>query len=355
MWHDRTLLDAFELEHPILQSPMAGSATTELAAAVSNAGGLGGFGGAGLEPQALRKVVQEIREQTDRPFNINLFDASSEGFDPSEQPGAEVQKQLAEYHQELELGEVPEPQALFGPVSSQLEVLIEERVPVISFHFGVDKDSVTRARAGGAKVLSTATTVAEAQELEAVGVDAIIAQGGEAGGHRGTFEGNYRDALIGTMALVPRIVDAVKVPVIAAGGIMDGRGIVAGLALGASAVQLGTAFLGCPEARVAPVWRRSLDQAEAESTTVTEVVSGKPARGIRNRYIEEMEALEDEPMSYPAHYSLSRTLRKRAAEQGDADFAVMWAGQGVGLYRQQSAEELMAALVREAELVVERL
>jgi nitronate monooxygenase len=355
LWHDRRLLDRFSIEHPILQSPMAGSATVELAAAVSNAGGLGGFGGAGASPDALRATVQQIRQLTDRPFNINLFDGKSETFDPSLRPSPALDQQLAGYHSELQLGPVPEPMALFGPVSHQLAVLIEERVPVISFHFGVDRDTVEQARSGGAVILSTATTVAEARILEANGVDAIIAQGGEAGGHRGTFEGNYRDALIGTMALVPRIVDEVEVPVIAAGGIMDARGIVAGLALGAAAVQIGTAFLGCPEARVPPVWRQALAEAEAEETTVTEVISGKPARGIRNRYVDELEKMSGEIMPYPAHYSMSRELRKEAVRRGDRDFAVMWAGQGVGLFRQEKAADLMAGWVEQARAIAERL
>ncbi len=194
-------------------------------------------------------------------------------------------------------------------------------------------------------MLCSATTVNEAKTLEQAGVDAIIAQGGEAGGHRGTFSVDYERALIGTIALVPQVVDAVSVPVIAAGGVMDARGIVASLALGASGVQMGTAFLGCPEMSVLDAWRASLGSAAAEDTKVTKVVTGRPARAIRNRYIEEVEALNEDLLPYPAQYSVSRDLRKSAAERDDAGFMSMWAGQGVSLIRNQPVAEFMRDLV----------
>jgi nitronate monooxygenase len=244
---------------------------------------------------------------------------------------------------------------MFGPFDDQLEVLVAEKVPVISFHFGADPAAVERARSAGAIVLCSATTVAEAIVLEKAGVHAVIAQGSEAGGHRGTFSIDYEKALIGTIALVPQVVDAVKVPVIAAGGIMDARGIVACLALGASAVQMGTAFLGCPEMSVLDGWRASLRRAAAEDTKVTKALSGRPARGIRNRYIEEVEALNESLLPYPAQYSLSRDLRKSAAERGDSDFMSMWAGQGVGLIRNQPAADLMQDLVNGSQALITRL
>ena len=230
---------------------------------------------------------------------------------------------------------------------------MEKGVPIISFHFGADVHLVARAHDAGAKVLSSATTVAEAKTLEDMGIDAVIAQGSEAGGHRGPFSVDYRQALIGTMALVPQVVDAVSIPVIAAGGIMDARGVVASLALGASAVQLGTAFLGCPEAPISNAWRDLLQAGEA--TTVTEAMSGKAARGIRNRYIEEVEALDEPLLSYPAHYSLSRDLRKAASQRGDADIIAMWAGQGGGLLRRRSAADLVNDLVVESQRLLGRL
>lgn len=355
MWRDRRILDLLAVEHPIVLAPMAGATNAELVAAVSEAGGLGSFGAAGTPPDRLRTTVQAIRQRTNHPFNINLFPVDAEEVERGVGPGPGLAERLATYHRELGLGAVPEPGPLFGPAEEQFEVLLEERVPVISFHFGVDPVLVARARESGARVLCSATTVAEAIALEEAGVDAVIAQGAEAGGHRGTFTVDYRQALIGTMALVPQIVDAVSVPVIAAGGIMDGRGLVAALSLGASAAQMGTAFLACPETPIPGAWKRSLREARAESTTVTEAMSGKPARAVRNRYIDEVEALDEPLLPYPAQYSVSRDLRKAAAAADNADFIAMWAGQGVGLVREQPAAELVAELVAESRELMSRL
>ena len=355
MWPDTTLLDLLGIEHPIIQAPMASATNPVIVASVSNAGGLGSFGAAGTPPLKLRETIRAIRGRTNRPFNINLFAAHTEDFDRDARPGGRLGRQLEAYHAEFGLGAVPVPGPMFGPFDDQLDVLIEEKVPVISFHFGADATAVEKAHAAGAKVLCSATTVDEAKMLEQAGVDAVIAQGGEAGGHRGTFSIDYEKALIGTMALVPQIVDAVKVPVIAAGGVMDARGIVACLALGACAVQMGTAFLGCPEMSVLDAWRTSLQNASAEDTKVTTAVSGRPARAIRNRYIEELEALGEAMLPYPAQYSLSRDLRKSAADRNDPGFMSMWAGQGVGLTRNQPVEEFMRDLVDSSHSLIARL
>jgi len=355
MWHDRRILDLLDIEHPIVLAPMAAVSNAELVGLVSEAGGLGSYGAAGDRPDRLRTTVQTIRQRTNRAFNINLFSTRAENYDRDARSGPRLAERLEAYHAELGLGPVPDPRALFGPVEEQFDVLIEEGVPIISFHFGVDAHLVARAHEAGTKVLCSATTVAEAKELEDIGVDAVIAQGSEAGGHRGTFTVDYRQALIGTMALVPQVVDAVSVPVIAAGGIMDARGVVASLALGASAVQMGTAFLCCPEARIDDAWRNSLMTAEAEATTVTEAISGKPARGIRNRYIDEIEALDEPLLPYPAQYSLSRDLCRAAIEHGNSDFVTMWAGQGVGLIRQRPAADLVNDLVVESQRLLARL
>jgi nitronate monooxygenase len=355
MWHDRRILDLFNIEHPIIQAPMASATNAELVAAVSEAGGLGSFGAAGTPPDRLRTTVQAIRQRTNRAFHINLFSAHTENFDRHARPGPRLSERLAAYHSELGLGPVPQPAPMFGPAEEQFDVLMEEGVTIISFHFGADARLVARAHEAGARVLCSATTAAEAKQLEDMGVDAIITQGSEAGGHRGTFSVDYRQALIGTMALVPQVVDAVSVPVIAAGGIMDARGLVAALALGASAVQMGTAFLGCPEAPITDAGRKALQTAEAEATTVTEAMSGKPARGIRNRYIDEVETLHEPLLPYPAQYSVSRDLRKAAAEREDPNFIAMWAGQGVGLIRQRPAADFVADLVRESQQLLARL
>lgn len=355
MWNDRKVLDLLGIEHPIIQAPMASATNALVVAGVSNAGGLGSFGAAGTSPSRLREMVMAIREGTELPFNINLFAAHTEEFDRDVRPGPRLAGKLAAYHAEFGLGAVPAPEPMFGPFDGQLDVLVAEKVPVISFHFGADPVAVEKAHSSGAIVLCSATTVAEAMALQDAGVDAVIAQGSEAGGHRGTFTIDFEKALIGTMALVPQVVDAVRVPVIAAGGIMDARGIVACLALGASAVQMGTAFLGCPEMSVLEGWRASLHRSAAEDTKVTKALSGRPARGIRNRYIEEVEALNETLLPYPAQYSVSRDLRKSGAERDDADFMSMWAGQGVGLIRNQPVAALMQDLVNGSQELISRL
>ena len=343
------------IEHSIVQAPMAGACTPELVAAVSNGGGLGSLGAAPMTPEALRAQIQKIRTLTERPFNINLFAPASELFDVGAMLGDAARTLLEKYHKELGLGVLPEPSGIFGPAEEQLEVLLEEKVPVISFHFGVEARHVKTIHSAGLKVICSATTIEEAVHLESIGCDAVIAQGSEAGGHRGTFIGDFQQALIGTMALVPQIVDAVSVPVIAAGGIMDARGIVACKALGASGVQMGTAFLGCHESGIPTAWREQLKASSPSRTMVTTVISGKPARGLANRYIQDMESLEGGPMPYPLQYALSSAIRQKAAQQGNSDFLAMWSGQGVGMLREMSAANLLKALVVEAEVLLKTL
>lgn len=355
MWPDNRILELLNIEHPIIQAPMAGTSNPDLIGAVSGAGGLGSYGAAATPPDRLREVIRAIRQRTDRPFNINLFSSHTENFDRDARPGPGLTSLLERYHKELGLGSIPEPGPLFGPFEEQLEVLVEEDVPVISFHFGADPDAVRKAQARGAKVLCSATTVAEARELEQAGIDAVIAQGAEAGGHRGTFSIDYRHALIGTLALVPQVADAVNIPVIAAGGIMDARGVVACLALGASGVQMGTAFLASPETRLPEAWAQSLKGAEAEVTTVTTTLSGKPARAIRTRYVEEVEQLDEPLLPYPAQYSVSRDLRAEALKDNNPKFLAMWAGQGVGMLEEHPAAQLIEQLANEAGALFRRL
>jgi nitronate monooxygenase len=352
MWQVPRLQSLFGIKHPIIQAPMAGSSSPELVAAVSNAGGLGGFGAAPLSPADLRSTVKKIRALTDKPFNINLFASATELVDEHTDVPDQFVQLLKAYQQEVGLtDELPRPKKIFGPAEDQLAVLIDEKVPVISFHFGIELEQVNAIHAAGLKVICSATNIEEAKHLEALGVDAIIAQGSEAGGHRGTFIGDPAQSLIGTLALVPQVVEAVSIPVIAAGGIMDGRGIVACAALGASAVQMGTAFLGCDELNLAPAWRSHLENAAPSDTTVTTAVSGKPARGIRNRYIKEVEKLTEPLLPYPLQYSMSANLRKQAGKTDNSEFMVMWSGQAVGLFRRQSASELMSKLLEEVAAV----
>ena len=343
------------IDHPILQAPMAGASNPELVAAVSNTGGLGGLGAAAMPPETLRKQVQAIKQKTNQAFNVNLFAPASEIFDQEALPSEKLRSVLAGYHDEFGLGEIPSPGNLFGPAELQLQVLLDEKVPVISFHFGIEKTHVDAIHAAGLKVICTATHVSEATLLESMGVDAVIAQGSEAGGHRGTFIGAYQDALIGTLALVPQIVDAVSIPVIAAGGIMDARGIIACQALGAQAVQLGTAFLSCPESGIPGAWRESLLASQAGQTTVTQAMSGKPARGIRNRYITEIEKLDEPLLPYPLQYAISGALRQQATATGNPDFMAMWSGQGIGLIKPSGAAEFMQKLIIDAEKLRKQL
>ena len=350
-----SLTQLFNIEHPILQAPMAGASNADLVAAVSNAGELGGLGAAPINPEGLRQQIGAIRQQTDKPFNVNLFAPSSEVFDSNASPGEGLSKLIRDYHREFDLGDLPELRGIFGPAEEQLQVLIEEKVPIISFHFGVEAVHVQAIHEAGLLVICSATSLQEAGALEDLGVDAIIAQGSEAGGHRGTFLGDYRDALVGTLALVPQIVDAVRVPVIAAGGIMDARGIVACRALGADGVQLGTAFLGCPEAGILNAWKQKLLTADPAETTVTTALSGKPARGVRNRYVTDVENLDEPLLPYPLQLSLSGPLRAAATKAGNTDFLTMWAGQGVGMLKEQSAPDLMNELITESEKLARQL
>jgi nitronate monooxygenase len=339
--------------YPIVQAPMAGGFTTpELVAAVSNAGALGSLGGAVLAPDELRDAIAAIRRLTDRPFAVNLFAP----LPPPEVDGdtvAAMQAVLAPFRADLGLPEpsVPSPPPS-GLVEAQLEVVAEARVPVFSFTFGaLPFDAVSEA---GSVILGTATTVDEAVELERLGVDAIVAQSGEAGGHRGTFRGPFEDAVVGGVALVPRIVDRVSVPVLLAGGIMDGRGIAAALALGAEGVQLGTAFLGCPEGGAAALVREALAGA-ADATVVTRAYSGRHARLVRTRLVDAIEDAGVDPPPFPVQAMLTADVRAAALAAGRADLLLVLAGQGSAAIRELPAAELVETLARETEDAVRRL
>ncbi|MEM7404853.1 MAG: nitronate monooxygenase [Pseudomonadota bacterium] len=348
MWSDDRLCQLLDIEHPIVQAPMASATTAAIAAAVSRAGGLGSYGAAGTAPTKLREVIRDIKSMTDRPYNINLFVPDWEPLEVDAGAIARMQARLQPLHDELGAGPVPDPAPMFGPFDEQLDVMLDEEVPVISFHFGAPADAVARCHASGAKVLASATTVDEAKILVDNGVDVVIAQGAEAGGHRGTFEGDWRNAMIGTMALVPQIAAAVSVPVIAAGGLMNGASIVAAMVLGAAGAQLGTAFLGCPESGIDDTYRQALREAGESRPEVTKAFSGKPARGLRNRYMAHLEEEPESLLPFPAQYSIFRGIRAQAAKTGNPDFLALWAGQGVGLATEAPAQALFEQLVREA-------
>jgi nitronate monooxygenase len=340
--------------YPIVQAPMAGGHTTpELVAAVSDAGALGSLGGALLSPDDLREEIRAVRRLTEQPFGVNLFAPLPPPRADADETAA-MNAVLAPFRAELGLPEPSDvPTLPPAAVDDQLAVVLEERVPVFSFTFGtVPFEAVKEA---GSVILGTATTAAEAVELEARGVDAVVAQGSEAGGHRGTFLTAFENAFVGGMALVPQAVDRVSVPVLLAGGVMDGRGIAAALALGAEGVQLGTAFLGCPESGAPELYRRALAGAADDSTTVTTAYTGRHVRALRTPLSDAVEHSGVPPLSFPLQAVLALDIRSAALDAGRADLVPVLAGQAAGLVRSLPAAELVEALVRETEKTLSRL
>jgi nitronate monooxygenase len=349
--------NTLKMQHPIIQAPLAGGGDTpELVAAVCNAGGLGFVGAAYLTPQQITETCRTIRGMTARPFGINLFAPLAS---PSETGKTEAAlARVAPYFSELGLPTPSHPAAAAHTFEDQLAAALASDASAFSFTFGIPPDAAVQSlKNRGMYLLGTATTVDEAVQLQRAGFDAIVAQGSEAGGHRGTFSGDFSRCMVGTISLVPQIVDAVYVPVIASGGIMDGRGIVAALALGASAVQLGTAFLTCNESGVSEAYREAILSAREDQTQVTRAFSGRPARGIVNRFMTEVEFSDSSDciLPFPLQNALTRPLRSAAAKQGRAEFLSLWAGQGVRMARRQSAAELIARLAKETDTVLRGL
>jgi len=351
------LMQRLRLTHPIIQAPMAGGATTVgLVAAVCEAGALGFIGAAYLTPPQIIEVSRELRARTSRPFGINLF-APLPAPDEPRDPGPALER-LAPFHAELGLPPPTVPALAGNPFSDQLAAALESGASVFSFTFGILPASAIEAiKARGMFLIGTATTVEEARQLEAAGVDAVVAQGSEAGAHRGTFAADFAAAMVGTMALVPQVADAITAPVIASGGIMDGRGIAAALALGASAAQMGTAFLTCDEAGVPEAHKEAILKAREHETRLTRAFSGRPARGIVNRFMTEVDRADapEAILPYPLQNALTRPVRNAAAKQGRGEYLSLWAGQGVRLARRQAAADLIARLAEETEAVVRRL
>jgi nitronate monooxygenase len=335
------------LRLPLVAAPMAGGpGGPELVAACSAAGALGTLGFAYTQPDDMSKQAAFVRSKTDRPFSIDLrVSLSSEPIDPVAQRAA--LDAVAKYYAELGL---PAPEPVRTPYApefdAQIKAVQEIRPRVFTTHLGaLQKDRVDAIRSRGIVIGGTATCIAEAKLLESLGYDFVIAQGGEAGGHRGTYLRDSGDALTGTLALTRAIVRAVQLPVVAAGGIMDGAGIAAVLALGAQAAQLGTAFIPCPESGAPKIHKDSLLAAREDDTRVTEKFSGKPARGLVNRFMKEMERAPQ--LAYPAQNKLTGPLRQAAGKAGKADFVAMWAGQGAAMSRALPAAALIQELERE--------
>jgi nitronate monooxygenase len=352
-WPDRRILDLFGIDIPILQAPMAGASTPEMAIAVSEAGGLGSLPCAQYDLAGARAALAQVRAATKRPINVNFFCHTMPKLDAEEDK--RWRARLTDYYREMGLDpEMPSPPGGRTPFDAAFCAWIEEGRPeVTSFHFGLPEPALlNRVKASGAKVIGSATTVREAKWLEEHGCDAVIAMGYEAGGHRGIFLSDHpaheMARQVGTFALVPQVADAVKVPVIAAGGIADARGIVAAFALGASAVQLGTAYLFTTEAKIPAYHRAALRRAADDETMVTNLFTGRPARGIANRLMREVGPLSSEVPRFPLAGGALTPLRKVAEAAGSGDFSNMWAGQAAPLGREMPAGELTQKLASEA-------
>ena len=345
MWPDQRITRLLDVELPIIQAPMAGAGGPELAAAVAGAGGLGSLPGAMLTPDDLRNQVGIFRQSISAPVNVNFFCHAPPEPDPARE--AAWQQRLAPYYRELGLDSgMPAPSSNRAPFDDAFCTLVEELKPeIVSFHFGLPERPLReRVIATGATILASATTVDEARWLADRGCHAIIAQGAEAGGHRGMFRTDDVTTQIGTFALVPQIVDAVRVPVIAAGGIADGRGIAAAFMLGASAVQIGTAYLLTPEATIAPPHRAALAAGAQRETALTNVFTGRPARSIVNRVMRDVGPIAPDAPPFPLAGGALAPLRSTSGPDGSEDFLSLWSGQSAGLCRDMPAGDLTRQL-----------
>jgi nitronate monooxygenase len=349
MWPDRRIIELFKVELPIVQAPVAGAMDWELAAAAAEAGALGSLPCAMLNADQIREQMARIRAHTKKPINLNFFCHAPPALNNARE--TRWRERLAPYYHELGIDPAaPVPSSnrtAFDP--AMCNVVEEVKPEVVSFHFGLPPPALLqRVKDAGFLVMSSATTTAEARWLEERGVDAIIAQGNEAGGHRGIFLGEDIATQAGTFALVPQIVDAVKVPVIAAGGITDARGIAAAFALGAAGVQIGTAYLWCTESRISAPHRAALKAARDDGTALTNLMTGRPARGIINRLMREVGPISDVAPEFPLAAGALAPLRAKAEANGSGDFSPMWAGQAASLGRVMLAGELTRTLAAEA-------
>jgi len=343
----RDLLNGLGVEHPVIQAPMGGGPSTPaLVAAVSNAGGLGSLGAPYLTPQQILEAVAEVRRLTSKAFNVNLFAGGYRNeslVDPK--PMLAV---LAAIHAELGLPAPEVPALPPDPFEAQLEAVLEARPPIFSFTFGIPSAAqIARLKSRGIAILGTATTVAEARLLEEAGVDGIVAQGAEAAAHRGTFAAPFEASMVPTLELVRGIAAALPLPVAASGGLMDGRDIAAALRAGAAAATLGTAFLACPESGASATYKEAILAARSDTTVITRAFSGRPARGLANRFIADLADKEAAILPYPLQNALTRAMRAEAARRGVSGLLSLWAGTGVARARAIPAGELVRQIVRE--------
>ncbi len=347
-----TLLERLSVVIPIIQAPMAGVSTPDLAAAVSNAGGLGSISVGATDAAGARPMIEAVRERTDRAFNVNLFVHAPARRDAAGEAAwlKALEPLFAEFGAAPPTGLTP-PYTSFLEDDAMLALLVELAPPVVSFHFGLpDAPRIAALKQAGCLLLATATSLDEARLARETGMDAVVAQGYEAGGHRGVFDPTAPDDRLGTFALTRLLANCAGLPVIAAGGIMDGQGVRAALALGAVAAQLGTAFVGCPESSADDAHRTALRSEAAMHTVMTRVISGRPARGLPNRFTDWGEAVDRRLPDYPVAYDAGKALNAAARARDETGFGARWAGQGAPLARFMPAADLMRELTREMQL-----
>lgn len=347
-WRDSAFARRLGLAAPIIQGPFGGGLSSlALAAGVSNAGGLGSFGVHHLDGAAIAATAAALRQHTDKPFALNLWlPHRSDQMSWSDEQFARIAELFRSHFDSLDLPLPQQPTATWPCFDEQLEAVLQARPAVFSFVYGVPSEqAVERCRSAGILTLGTATSVAEARALEAAGVDAVVASGFEAGGHRVAFLADPEEGLIGTLALVPQVVDALHIPVVAAGGIADGRGVAAALCLGAQAVQIGTAFLACRESGTSDLHRQALLDPNSPGTALTRAFSGRLARGIRNRLLEDLAASQHLLAGYPAQGEFASLLKPAALAQGRSDLLALWSGQSAPLLRDTELAALWRRLL----------
>jgi nitronate monooxygenase len=349
MWTVNTssFCENVKVKFPIIQAPMAGGPTTpSLISTVSNAGGIGSLGAGYMDPDKLRTTIRDIKSKTDYPFSVNVFIPPIGQLNKNIDPKAKSLLNKFAEHVGITIDDF-EPEVK-NVLDKQIKILIEEQVPIVSFTFGVLPEKYIKAlKQNGSTIIGTATSSAEAIELEKKGCDMLVAQGFEAGGHRGSFLHGDNAPLIGLFSLIQTMCNKVNVPVIASGGIVDGKGIAASLILGASAVQMGTAFLATDESGAADIWKEKLIQAQDSDSVLTKAFSGKFARGVKNEFIDVIDPYVDSMPSYPILNSITKKIRSLATSQKDTSKMSLWAGQSSSLARRLSAEELLKILVAE--------
>jgi nitronate monooxygenase len=347
------LTELLKIKYPIIQAPMAGGVTTsKLVAAVSNCGGLGMIGAGYLTPAQLRQQINEVKQLTSKNFGVNLFVPNDYSATEAEIHAAnEWLKPICEHLNvtKSDVPKLPQPHQDSETFQKHIQIIIDEKVPICSFTFGLPSAQViTTLKQHGTIVIGTATTVKEANEIETRGLDMVVVQGSEAGGHRGHFLGGLQESMIGLMSLIPQVVDEVDLPVIAAGGIMDGRGLMASLCLGARGVQMGTAFLTCMESGAHPVHKHAILQAEDDDIILTRAFSGKWARGIKNKFTEQMQDYELSVPDFPIQNALTQAIRKASAYKQNRDYMSLWSGQSPRLAKTQTVRQLMETMMEDA-------